>query len=79
MLGFDESTPNRILSGEWWEVLGVNQTAHPQDVKLAYRQLARLYHPDVNDCAIAGVSMQAINQAYQEFQQQLKADTNKII
>ncbi|MCC5665696.1 J domain-containing protein [Nostoc sp. CHAB 5784] len=40
-----------MLSGEWWEVLGVNQGDRPNVVKLAYRRLARLYHPDVNSSA----------------------------
>ncbi|MBE8971069.1 DnaJ domain-containing protein [Nostocales cyanobacterium LEGE 12452] len=59
------------LSGEWWEVLGVNQSDRLNVVKLAYRRLARLYHPDVNSSTIAKASMQAINRAYKEFQQQV--------
>ncbi|PHM06003.1 hypothetical protein CK516_36780 [Nostoc sp. 'Peltigera malacea cyanobiont' DB3992] len=59
------------LSGEWWEVLGVNQSDRSNVVKLAYHRLARLYHPDVNSSTIAKASMQAINQAYKEFQQQV--------
>ncbi|MEH1836427.1 MAG: DnaJ domain-containing protein [Nostoc sp.] len=47
--------------------MGVNQSYHPQDVKLAYLRLARQYHPDVNSSAFAKASMQAINQAYKEF------------
>ncbi|MEH2260555.1 hypothetical protein [Nostoc sp.] len=48
------------LSGEWWEVLGLNQSDRPNVVKLAYHRLARLYHPDVNSSTIAKASMQAI-------------------
>ncbi|MBE9050778.1 DnaJ domain-containing protein [Nostocales cyanobacterium LEGE 11386] len=57
-----------ILSGEWWEVLGIDQDAHHEQVKSAYRKLARLYHPDVNGSASDKAAMQAINRAYQEFQ-----------
>ncbi len=71
MQSFDKFTLDSVLSGEWWEVLGVNQSYHPKDVKLAYLRLVRQYHPDVNSSAIAKVSMQAINQAYKEFQEQL--------
>ncbi|MEH2184250.1 DnaJ domain-containing protein [Nostoc sp.] len=59
------------LSGEWWEVLGVNQSDRPNVVKLAYCRLARLYHPDVNSSVSAKASMQAINQAYKEFKKQI--------
>ncbi|MEH2157088.1 J domain-containing protein [Nostoc sp.] len=51
--------------------MGVNQSDRPNVVKLAYHRLARLYHPDVNSSTIAKASMQAINQAYKEFQQQV--------
>ncbi|MEL6397764.1 MAG: J domain-containing protein [Cyanobacteria bacterium J06626_4] len=32
----------------YFEILGVNQTASSAEVKQAYRQLARKYHPDLN-------------------------------
>lgn len=60
------------LTGEWWEILGVDKNAHPQDVKLAYRRLARLYHPDLNTTATAKAAMQAVNQAYKHFQMLVK-------
>ncbi|MEH1838412.1 MAG: hypothetical protein V7L20_06525 [Nostoc sp.] len=50
-----------VLSGEWSEVLSVNQSDRPKDVKLAYLRLARLYHHDINSSVIAKASMQAIN------------------
>ncbi|WP_235526510.1 DnaJ domain-containing protein [Nostoc piscinale] len=70
--GLNELTGNSLLSQEWWEVLGVDVDAQPQDVKFAYLQLARQYHPDVNNSANAQASMQVINQAYQKFQVQRK-------
>ncbi|HEY9708509.1 MAG TPA: DnaJ domain-containing protein, partial [Oculatellaceae cyanobacterium] len=67
ILGGDESTLDPLLSGEWWDVLGVGIDADPKAVKLAYRQFARQYHPDVNRSASAIAKMQAINKAYEEF------------
>lgn len=70
---WNEFTLNSGLSGEWWEVLGVHQGDHHNVVKVAYLRLARLYHPDLNNSAIAKTSMQAINRAYKEFHEHLNA------
>jgi hypothetical protein len=67
MLGGDEFILDPVLSGEWWEVLGVDRGEHPKEVKLAYRRLARQYHPDINRTASAIATMQAINKAYEAF------------
>ncbi|MGK7922113.1 MAG: DnaJ domain-containing protein [Trichodesmium sp.] len=55
------------FSGEWWEILGVTPNADTKTVKLAYRRLARQYHPDVNGDRQEIAKMQIINQAYNQF------------
>ncbi|MFB2896515.1 DnaJ domain-containing protein [Aerosakkonemataceae cyanobacterium BLCC-F50] len=62
-----ENSSETLLSGEWWEVLGVPKNAQPEDVKIAYHRLARKYHPDINNSVTAKANMQAIATAYQNF------------
>ena len=50
---------------DYYEVLGVDRGASQNDLKRAFRQLAREYHPDVNNSTDAQQRFQEINEAYQ--------------
>ena len=46
-------------------VLGVNKSAKTQEIKSAYRNLARKWHPDKNDSPYAEEKFVKINAAYE--------------
>jgi len=50
---------------DYYEVLGVPRSAPPQEIKRAFRQLAREHHPDVNQDPQADERFKEINEAYQ--------------
>ena len=50
---------------DYYEVLGVPRSATPEEIKRAFRQLAREHHPDVNQDPRAAERFKEINEAYQ--------------
>ncbi|NUM44551.1 MAG: molecular chaperone DnaJ [Anaerolineales bacterium] len=49
---------------DYYEILGVPKTATPEDLKQAFRNLARKYHPDVSKEEHAEERFKEINEAY---------------
>lgn len=49
---------------DYYEILGVPRTASAEDLKSAFRKLARQYHPDVNKDADAEERFKELNEAY---------------
>ncbi|NCF65263.1 MAG: molecular chaperone DnaJ [Chloroflexi bacterium] len=50
---------------DYYDVLGVSRGATQDDLKKAYRRLARQYHPDVNNDPSAGERFKEISEAYE--------------
>jgi molecular chaperone DnaJ len=53
-----------MASRDYYEILGVPRSASPEDIKSAFRGLARQFHPDVNKDPGANEHFKEINQAY---------------
>ena len=51
--------------GDLYEILGVSRGASDEDIRRAFRRLARQYHPDVNRDGGAEIRFKEINAAYE--------------
>lgn len=60
------------MSDSLYETLGVNKNASADEIKKAYRRLARKYHPDINKEPEAEAKFKEINGAYE-----ILSDENK--
>ena len=49
----------------YYDIRGVGKTASPDEIKSAYRKLAKQYHPDINKDPGASEKFKEINEAYE--------------
>ena len=50
---------------DYYKALGVSKDARPDEIKKAFRKLARKYHPDINSGAAAEAKFKDVNEAYE--------------
>ncbi|MFV2082900.1 molecular chaperone DnaJ [Micromonospora sp. LOL_021] len=53
------------MAKDYYGILGVSRDASADDIKRAYRKLARQYHPDINPDPVAADKFKDINAAYE--------------
>lgn len=55
----------KVSKRDYYEILGINKDASKDEIKKAYRKLARQYHPDVNKAENAEEKFKEVKEAYE--------------
>lgn len=53
------------MDKDYYKIMGVNEDASDKDIKMAYRRLARKYHPDISKEPDAEERFKEMGEAYE--------------
>src|SRR6187549_1969488 len=53
------------MAKDYYEVLGVSRTSTKEEIRQAFRRLARQFHPDINKAPDAEAQFKEINEAHE--------------
>lgn len=67
------------MTRDYYEVLGVGKNADKEEIKRAYRRLARKYHPDVNKDPGAEDLFKEVNRAYEVLSEPETRDRKSVV
>lgn len=67
-------TYDRRMAADFYAILEVTRTATFEEIRAAYRRLARAYHPDTNPSADAVSRMRQVNEAWEILRDAQKRD-----
>lgn len=70
--GSSRKSPKNHSMRRHYQILGIALHASEEEIRGAYRRLARQYHPDLNTSPSAKERMQEINLAYREIMRQFE-------
>lgn len=59
------STTSSLSSKDYYKILGVSKNSSAKDIKKAYYQLAKKYHPDTNKDSDSSKKFQEVSEAYE--------------
>jgi curved DNA-binding protein CbpA len=62
----NQETPEQRLAGSYYALLGLSPSASAQQIRRAYREMSKLYHPDTTTlpATVAIAKFQELNEAY---------------
>lgn len=61
-----------MMDKDYYKVMGVSQNASEKDIKMAYRRLARKYHPDISKESNAEEQFKEVGEAYEVLKDPIK-------
>ena len=60
------------MDKDYYKIMGVSQDASDKDIKMAYRKLARRYHPDISKEPNAEEKFKEMGEAYEVLKDPVK-------